>query len=263
MHAAGLSLEAVLTAPERVLDPAAAERLDALARRRVRGEPVARLLRTKEFWGLEFRLSPATLVPRPETETLVEAALDWADRRGLRRAPLRLADLGTGTGCVLAALLTELTHAHGIGVDLGEEACRTARQNLARHGLLGRGAIVRGNWTAPLAADLDLIVSNPPYVRRPDLEALPAEVLNFDPALALDGGPDGLAAYRTLIPAAHAILRPGGLLAVEVGHGQADAVARLVAAAGFAPPDIRADLASVQRIVAACRPEGRQRNFPL
>ena len=255
MHAAGLSLEAVLTAPERVLGAAEAERLEALARRRLEGEPVARLLGTKEFWGLEFRLSPATLVPRPETESLVAAALDWADGRGLRQAPLRIADLGTGTGCVLTALLTELGRARGVGVDLSEDACRTARRNLARHGLLGRALTVRGDWTAPLAPGFDLIVSNPPYVRNPDLEGLPAEVRGFDPPLALDGGPDGLAAYRVLIPAAFSSLRPGGFLAVEVGQGQAGDVVRLAELSGFAPTEVRADLASVQRIVAACRPD--------
>ena len=255
MHAAGLSLEAVLTAPERVLGAAEAERLEALARRRLQGEPVARLLGTKEFWGLEFRLSPATLVPRPETESLVAAALDWADGRGLRQAPLRIADLGTGTGCVLTALLTELGRARGVGVDLSEDACRTACRNLARHGLLGRALTVRGDWTAPLAPGFDLIVSNPPYVRSPDLDGLPAEVRGFDPPLALDGGPDGLAAYRVLIPAAFSSLRPGGFLAVEIGQGQAGDVVRLAELSGFAPTEVRADLASVQRIVAACRPD--------
>ena len=251
MHATGLRLEVLVTAPERPLRPADAEVLEALAGRRLQGEPVARLLGRREFWGLDFDLSPSVLVPRPDTESLVEAALAWADRRGPGDAPLRIADLGTGSGCLLAALLVELPGAWGLGVDLSLEACCTARGNLARHGLLARAAVVRGDWMAALALGFDLVVSNPPYVRRAALGALAPEVARFDPQLALDGGPDGLVAYRALIPQAAHRLRPGGLLALEVGQGQSEAVTRLAEAAGLTVADVRSDLAGVPRVVAA------------
>ena len=258
MHATGSSLESLMTAPERPLGPEEAERLDALARRRLRGESTARLLGRKEFWGLDFVLSPATLVPRPDTETLVEVALDWASARELREAPLALADLGTGTGCILAALLRELPRAWGVGVDLSEAACRTARLNMASHRLLDRAGIVCGNWMAALGGGFDLVVSNPPYIEGAALAALRPEVRQFDPALALDGGPDGFGAYRALIPQAAARLRPGGLLGLEVGQGQSREVARLAEAAGLTIAEVRRDLASMQRIIAGCRSEARR-----
>lgn len=252
--AAGITHEEFVAAPGRALVPAAAVLLDRLLVRRLAGEPVARLAGAREFWGLEFILSEQTLVPRPESELLVETGL--AHLRG-RPAPA-IADLGTGSGCLLVSLLAERPDARGIGIDLAPGALATAAGNARRHGVGERAQFVRGDWLAPLApASLDLIVANPPYIPSREIGTLAAEVARFDPPLALDGGADGLDAVRRIAAAAAAALGAGGMLAIEIGEGQAAAAAALVAAGGLALDrrrDVLRDLAGIERVVRAYRP---------
>jgi release factor glutamine methyltransferase len=246
-----LDLTALVTQGARNLGADDAAQLDALAERRLAGEPVARILGAKEFWGLPFRLSADTLVPRPDTETVVEAALDHVRATGSVNDPLRIADLGTGSGAILLALLSELPQSFGIGTDVSEGALRTARDNSFALGLGQRAAFVACSYAAALSGPLDLVVSNPPYIPRADIAGLAVEVRQHDPARALDGGADGLDAYRALIPQACALLRPGGAVMVEVGQGQAGDVEGLMTEAGFAADltAIRTDLAGIPRVV--------------
>lgn len=243
----GLSDLDLLARAEMAVPDADAVRLRALAARRAAGEPLARLSGRREFWSLDFALAPETLVPRPETETLVEAALGLFPDRA---APLAILDLGTGSGALLAALLSEYANAFGVGVDLSHGAARQARENLARLGLGGRAAILVGRWAQALFGRFDLVVSNPPYIPTTDIAALEREVREHDPALALDGGPQGLDAYRALAQALPGLLRPGGRAVLELGIGQEADVAALLAAAGL-PPDgpARPDLAGIARAI--------------
>jgi release factor glutamine methyltransferase len=249
-HVLGLDQPGALTV--RGADPmpeAAQARLDALIARRAAREPVGRILGRRGFWTLDLALGPDTLEPRPDTETVVAAVLDRVPDRA---APLSLLDLGTGTGAILLALLSDLPKAHGIGLDIAPGAVAVARENAVRHGLSGRARFTVADWRDGLAetpGPFDVVVSNPPYIPTGDLAALDPEVRAHDPALALDGGPDGLAAYRLLLPLAAARLKPGGWLAVEVGAGQAGAVATLMQDHGLTAPTRIADLGGVERCV--------------
>jgi release factor glutamine methyltransferase len=247
----GLDFTAMLAAASRCLSDDEAARLEDYVSRRISGEPLARILGSGEFWGLPLCLSPATLIPRPDTETVVEAALEILRAQPKPGDPLRLADLGTGSGAILLALLSELPAASGIGTDLSEAALQTARGNARQLGLLSRSAFVACDYSAALAGPFDLIVSNPPYIRSADIAALDVEVRNYDPCGALDGGPDGLDAYRAIIPDATRLLVPGGALVVEVGQGQSSDLQGLMAAAGFVPVGPpRTDLAGIPRAVS-------------
>jgi release factor glutamine methyltransferase len=229
--------------------------LSSFASRRLRGEPVARILGSKEFWGLPLALSPATLVPRPDTETVVEAALDIL--RGEQRLPdrLRIADIGTGTGAFLLALLSELPNAIGTGTDLSVEALATARHNAQVLGLAERASFIACDYLGSAQGPFDLIVSNPPYIPSADIAELSIEVREHDPRLALDGGADGLDAYRAIIPAAFARLSAGGFLILEIGQGQHTAVAELMTEAGFTlQHPAKADLGGVIRAVTGQKP---------
>lgn len=227
---------------------AAAREAQGLLLRRISGEPVARILGHREFWSLDFRLSPDTLVPRPDTETVVEEALFlFPDRT----APLRILDLGTGSGAILAALLVERPAARGVGVDRAEGAARTARDNLAHAQVADRAAVLVGDWGACLGGTFDLVVSNPPYIARRAMAGLPREVRLHDPALALDGGDDGLSAYRAIAAELPRLLAPGGAAVFELGAGQEEDVARLARAAGLqVPGPARRDLAGIPRALA-------------
>ncbi|RQH09528.1 peptide chain release factor N(5)-glutamine methyltransferase [Bradyrhizobium sp. RP6] len=246
-----LDLTGLVTQAARALTAAEASRLAQYAQRRIAGEPVARILGTREFWGLPFRLSEATLVPRPDTETVVELALEIFRERQTSHPP-RIADIGTGSGAILLALLHEIPDAFGVGTDLSQNALRTARDNAAALGLADRAAFVACSYAAALGGPFDLIVSNPPYIPSGEIPKLSIEVRGHDPHLALDGGNDGYDAYRALIPQAAERLAPGGALIVEAGLGQAQNIETLMRGAALSldrPP--KADLAGIPRAVSA------------
>jgi release factor glutamine methyltransferase len=249
--ALGLDLTGLIAAAARPVTPDESMRLEDFARRRLAAEPVARILGFKEFWGLPLQLSAATLVPRPDTETVVELALELgrAEHPPLHR--LRIADIGTGSGAILLALLSELPEACGVGTDISLAALQTARSNAARLGFTPRAAFIACDYAAALSGDFDLIVSNPPYIRSADIAGLASEVREYDPPAALDGGADGLDAYRALIPQAAGLLAPRGRLIVEAGLGQSGHIQGLMTAAGLMPErPPKADLAGVPRAVA-------------
>ena len=245
-HALGIEPVAVTGYPERpVSDPQAFE---ALVARRARREPLSHLTGRREFWSLEFETGPATLDPRPDSETLVEAALAAVQDR---EAPLSLLDLGAGTGCLLLALLHELPMAAGLGVDVSPEALAVARRNADRLGLASRLRLEEGNWGESLDGPFDLIVCNPPYIPTADIPGLEPEVSVFEPPLALDGGPDGLDAYRALMPDVARLLASEGAAVLEFGAGQGQAVGKIVAAEGLVAAGVARDLAGLDRCLTA------------
>ncbi len=247
----GMSPNELVLADYRAVSVEELARIDGLLARRAGGEPVARIIGSREFWGLSFHLAPETLVPRPDSETVIEAALAFVDRTGGRARPLSIVDIGTGSGALLIALLAELPEAIGLGIDLSEGAARAARENAARLGVGSRSLFVTGDFGAA-AAPADVILSNPPYIESEVIAGLQAEVRDFDPRLALDGGADGLDAYRVIVPALEAQLRPGGSAFVEIGFDQAGAVTRLAVAAGLAT-SVHRDLAGHDRVVELTR----------
>jgi release factor glutamine methyltransferase len=252
-HALGLDHTGLARASERPLEQAEIARIEALAVRRLAREPVARITGVKEFWGSRLALAPAVLVPRPETETVVEQALAAIDRDGPRTRALRIADLGVGSGAIMLALLTELPNAFATGTDRDPAALAVARLNAKRLGVAARAAFVACDFGQALAGGCDLVVTNPPYVRTGDIATLDAEVRDFDPFGALDGGPDGLAAYRAIAADARRLLAPNAHLVAEIGDGQRDAVSSLFAAAGLGRIRIASDLAGTSRAVLAIR----------
>jgi release factor glutamine methyltransferase len=252
-HALGLDHAGLARASGRALTAEEIAHIEALVARRLAREPVARITGVKEFWGLQLRLAPAVLVPRPETETVVEQALAALDRGGSRERPLRIADLGTGSGAIMLALLSELPHAFAIGTDRDRAALALARGNATRLGFDARAAFVACDFGQALAGGLDLLVTNPPYVKSGDIAGLEADVRDYDPHAALDGGPDGLAAYRAIAADASALANPNAHLIAEIGAGQSDAVVSIFAAAGFDRIAVAPDLAGVPRAVSARR----------
>ncbi len=254
-NALDLDLTGLIVAAARTLTAAEAATIEAKAQRRLAGEPVARILGYKEFWGLSFELSPATLVPRPDTETVVQTALAFVRDANMTERPIRIADIGTGTGAILLALLSELPLATGIGTDISRDALATAERNAGRLALAPRAAFVESNYAAALDEPFDLIISNPPYIRSQDIEHLALDVRAHDPHVALDGGDDGLEAYRAIAPQAVRLLRPGAALIVEIGQGQDADVARIFSAAGLVPDGgPRVDLAGIGRVILARKP---------
>jgi release factor glutamine methyltransferase len=248
-HALGLDAAGYrLKRSDDVLTAAELSRIEALLARRETREPVWRILGQRGFWTLDLALSPATLEPRPDTETIVEATLAALPDRN---APLSILDLGTGTGCILLALLSELPNARGLGVDRAEGAVATASANAVANGLGERARFRLGDWGDGLDGGFDVVVSNPPYIPSGEIADLAPEVRDHDPAAALDGGADGLDAYRQIAPQLPKLLVPGGIAALEVGVGQAQAVSTLVEAAGLRLTGVIRDLASVERCVRA------------
>jgi release factor glutamine methyltransferase len=245
--AAPVSRADILADPHRPLAPEAEVRLEAFVARRERREPVSLILGRKGFWSLVLNVGPGVLTPRPETETILDVVLPaFAPDRAFS-----VLDLGVGSGAILLSILAERPRAKGLGVDVSETALAVARDNAALLGLAPRAAFLRGDWTAGLADEsFDLVVSNPPYIATGDIAALAPEVRDHDPRLALDGGPDGLEAYRRIAPEALRVLRPGGAFAVEVGAGQAPAVSALFVAAGAGRVATHDDLAGRPRVVA-------------
>lgn len=250
--ALGLSREALLAHGEAAIAPEAAARLADYVARRAAGEPVARILGRKEFWSLDFEVSADTLIPRPETETLIEAALGTVSDR---QAPLRVLDLGSGTGCLLLALLSELPNAQGVGLDISAGAVELAARNAARLGLATRATFLRGDFaTEPKVRHFDIILSNPPYIPDGDIAGLAIEVARYEPRRALAGGSDGLAAYRLLAPQLVRLLAPTGRGFLEIGAGQADDVTAIMTAAGLTVAARHSDLAGIVRCLAVIAP---------
>lgn len=248
-HALGLSQAELIAKSDHTLG-ATAERVAGWLAARAGGMPLARLVGEKEFYGLSFALSPETLVPRPETELLVEHALAWLTRPERAGQALRALDIGTGSGCILIALAKSLPMLTGLGTDLSAGALDTARANAERHGLSGRLTFVQADGAAGLNGTFDIILSNPPYIPSGEMGALPTEVREHDPALALDGGTDGLDIYRALLPQVRTLLSDAGLCLLEHGAGQGAALARLAGAAGLTVTARYDDLSGHDRIVA-------------
>jgi release factor glutamine methyltransferase len=240
------------------LGPADEKRLAALAARRLRRQPMAYILGSREFWSLPFQVGPAVLVPRPESETVIEAALENIADRAAR---LRIVDLGTGSGCLLLALLSELPHASGLGTDRSAAALAIARTNAERLDPAGRATFREGDWGRDLAGPFDLIVSNPPYVARADAAGLPPEVRAFEPEEALFAGADGLEAYRTLGPDCARLLAEDGVACLEIGQGQGAAVAGIMRRHGLQLVASRPDLAGIERCLMF-RPAASGRRAP-
>lgn len=246
--ASGITPVALIVEPREPLG-SAAWKVQEVAERRATGEPLSRIVGKREFWGLSFAITPHVLDPRPETETIVEAALSILSDR--REDKLNILDLGVGSGALLCALLTEFGAARGIGVDISAGAAEVAQGNLQACGLSLRAEIRIGDWTSGLEERFDLIVSNPPYIPTADLAGLPREVRDFDPWLALDGGIDGLAAYRRILTESRRILAPPGWLLAELGVGQATKVTAIANQCGFIDCVTYQDLAGADRVVAA------------
>jgi release factor glutamine methyltransferase len=249
--ALGTTNEQIIAWPERAVVADGLARLDELLRRRLMREPMAHILGRREFWSLDFTVTPDVLTPRPDSETLVAAVLDQLGDRG---QALSILDLGTGTGCLLLALLSELPQATGVGIDASEAALAVARRNAGALQLTARAAFRQGNWTQDLDRRFDVVASNPPYIATSDLAGLSAEV-RCEPALALDGGYDGLAAYRALVPDLRRVLAPDGLVALEIGAGQASDVEGILVRGGLEPIARHTDLTRIVRCLLA-RPVG-------
>jgi len=251
-HALGLDHAGLTVAARRTLSGEETERMAALGARRLAHEPIARILGHKEFWSLTLTVTAAVLVPRPETETVVERALALIRANGGRSRALRIVDIGTGSGALLLALLHELPHAYGIGTDRDFSALMVARANAQRLGLDARAAFVACDYCAALNGPFDLLVANPPYVATRDIAQLAPEVREHDPHLALDGGRDGLSSYRAIAADARRLLAPGAPLCLEIGAGQGADVTGLLAAAGLAVETaVDCDLAGIPRALSA------------
>lgn len=242
----------LLSEPERVLTPAQLATLSGYVARRARREPVSRILGRRDFYGRTFAVSPATLDPRPESETLIEAALGVARKEGWEKRRLRILDVGTGSGCLLLTLLCEMEGAHGIGTDISPAALAVACDNADRLGVSQRASWLVADGLETVPGTFHMLIGNPPYVRTSEIAHLEPEVCKFDPATALDGGTDGLAVYRSLAPRLARVV-PDGWVILEVGHDQADGVISIVAdSLGQAVADMRVyhDVAGQRRCVA-------------
>jgi release factor glutamine methyltransferase len=250
-HALHLDRARLISQSDRVLEAREVNAISGLAARRLKREPVSRILGRKEFWSLALAVTPDVLVPRPETETVVEGALDFVVRGGLRMEKLRILDIGTGSGALLVALLNELPNATGIGTDISRAALETARINITQFSFEGRCSLIACDMAAGVQGQFDLVVSNPPYIARGDIASLAPEVRDYDPIMALDGGDDGLAAYRSISADAKRLLAQGGRLFVELGAGQEPAVRKLFTNAGLAVGVARNDLAGTPRVLGA------------
>lgn len=253
--ALGLSASEVFARLDRMITEDDGKRVSEILARAVAHEPLSRILGVREFWGFEFMLSPDTLDPRPESETVVDAVLA---RLPDRARAYRILDLGTGSGCLLLALLAELPGATEIGVDVAPGAVEMARCNAERLGLGPRADFVIGDWAEPLGQEFDVVVANPPYVASTDIEGLPPEVRDYDPRRALDGGADGLDGYRAIAAELPWLLRSGGVFAGEFGQGQDAAVAELIGASGLRIDCVVPDLAGIPRCVVAHRSRGEK-----
>lgn len=252
-HAAQLPVEALISRGRDATPPGLEETLRALTARRVRREPMAYILGEREFWGLPFKVTPAVLVPRPDSETVIEVALSVLTDR---TRSWRLLDLGLGSGCLLLTLLKELPNARGIGLEASPEALAMAQANAVALGVADRATLLSGDWrvkewTRPLGGPFDLVVSNPPYIEAGTIDGLMPEVSRYEPRLALDGGPDGLAPYRVIAGSASELVAPEGHLVVELGEGQATEITHIFEAAGLRVNGPVKDLGGIDRVLRA------------
>ena len=254
-HAAGLSREALIADPDREIPAAAVARFRAFLTRRLAGEPVSRILGYREFYGRCFKITPATLDPRPDTETLIEAALSFMP---LGEA-CHIIDLGTGSGAIGVSLLAERPRATAVMTDISAEALAVARANADSHGVTARSSFIQGNWFAGTGDRFDLVLSNPPYIPKAILKTLTPEVQDFDPWTALDGGPDGLDPYRKIAAEAEAFLVPDGRIIVEIGAGQAPEIEGVFQARGFLPERRWSDLSGHVRCLGFAQAGARQK----
>jgi release factor glutamine methyltransferase len=251
-HATGLSIEQLIARGNKMAPATVAAALRELTARRIQREPMAYILGEREFWGLPFKVSPAVLVPRPDSETVIEAALALlADRN----RPWRILDLGLGSGCLLLTLLREFPTARGVGLEVSEAALAVARSNAAALEVGARAELLLGDWREPgwrarVGGPFDLLVSNPPYIEAGAIAGLMPEVGRFEPKLALDGGPDGLAAYRAIAAEAPRLIAPGGRLLLEAGEGQAPEIHKIFQSTGFVAKAPWKDLGGIDRVVS-------------
>lgn len=248
-HFSGTTRADAISRPDREVAPQAVAATRQAVARRAAGEPVHRILGFRHFYGLKLFLSPETLEPRPDTETLVDAVLPFLRQRAAAGAPCRILDLGTGTGAVALALLAELPGSTAVGVDISADALATAARNARENGVAARFEAIRSDWFEKISGRFDAIVANPPYIPSQELGTLQGEVRKFDPARALDGGPDGLDAYRTIVGQALEHLEAAGRVAVEIGHTQKDDVTRLFERAGYRLVEARTDLGGRDRVL--------------
>jgi release factor glutamine methyltransferase len=246
-HALGVDWNTLFMAADQPLADEERARLESDLVRRAAHEPVSRIVGHRHFWTLNLSVTPDTLDPRPDTETLIEAAVAAVPDR---KTPLTILDLGTGTGALLIALLSEYREAAGVGVDLSPAALEVAKTNAQSHGVADRAAFQLGSWTDGLTGPFDLIVSNPPYIEKGDLAGLPPEVREHDPMLALDGGLDGLDAYRAIIPALTPLMTGNSLAILEIGDGQGDDVVAVAQANGLKSTERRRDLGGIERALS-------------
>jgi release factor glutamine methyltransferase len=249
-HATGETVERLVARSERAVSAVEADAFAALIHRRTMREPLAQIIGQREFWSLPFLTTRDTLTPRPDSEAVIEAVLALVPDRD---AALDVLDIGTGTGCLLLALLSEYPCARGVGTDVSFAAAQVALRNAAALGCAVRSTILVGTWDDPVAGAFDLVVSNPPYIATAELDGLAPEIRCFEPRQALDGGADGLAAYRALAPRLRERLRPGGYAVLEVGAGHAGSVAAILQDAGFSDCGRQRDLSGVDRCVIVRR----------
>lgn len=250
-HATGLARERLIAEPAARVPDAKMAAYRGLVARRAAREPMAYILGRAEFWSLAYAVAPGVLVPRPETETLIEAALRAFPDRA---RPLRVLDIGVGSGCLLLTLLHLFPSARGVGTDTSAAALACARLNAERLGVAARALLVATPWAAGVAGPFDLVVANPPYIPTAEIAGLAPEVARFEPRAALDGGPDGLAAYHAILPDLPRLLAPGGAALLEIGRGQHEALIPLAEAQGFAVAT-HADLAGIVRCLEFRRPQ--------
>lgn len=243
-HAAGLDAAAIIGHPERHLAPEAMRAMAGAVSERARRRPMAQVTGCREFWSLTFRVTPVTLVPRPDSEAIIGAVLDYV---GDRRAPRKVLDLGTGSGCLLLALLSELPNAIGLGTDISAEAIAVAAANAGTLGLGRRARFAVANWDRGLTGKFDIVVCNPPYIPSGEIDLLPPEISRYEPRRALDGGRDGLDAYRALAPSLTRRLAGCGFAAVEIGADQRSVVETIFVDAGLGMTACLADLAGISR----------------
>ena len=246
--ASGVKQTRIIGYPEDKLDNSIISNLEKIMARRKTGEPIAYITGVKEFWGLNFNVTKETLIPRPDSETIVQSVLDTITNHMDR---ISILDLGTGSGCLLLALLSELPKAIGVGIDISSTSCKIAKKNAKELGLNNRAKFYQGNWMEGIHDQFDIIVTNPPYVAEPDMEFLDREIRLFEPHLALSGGPDGVAAYRLIAKESITRLKTAGILVVEIGINQAQSIRDIFVQNGLKIIKTQRDFSNIDRCILA------------